>query len=155
MHAMKLSVANEPVDLSGGIARLSREDYNALTIVTKIRRAIRYEIDNSLIATFIKKQFDLYLDAHFIEEEVWLFPKLPHTDALRIQAQKQHDHLRYLAWVCANETPVPASLPEEFANYLEEHIRFEERSLFPYIRNARPLYVVKSRSERHISFAIN
>ena len=84
---MKLSVANEPVDLSGGIARLSREDYNALTIVTKIRRAIRYEIDNSLIATFIKKQFDLYLDAHFIEEEVWLFPKLPHTDAANTSAE--------------------------------------------------------------------
>ena len=151
---MKLLTENEAVDLSRGIKRLSREDYNALSIVLKIRKAIRCEADSASIASLIKKQFDLHLDHHFIEEETSLFTKLAHTDPLRIQAQKQHDHLRYLAWVCDNETSIPPTLPEEFANRLEEHIRFEERTMFPYLRNAGQLYKVKRKPQRH-SFAIN
>ena len=151
---MKPFAENEAVDLSRGIERLSREDYNALSIVLKIRRAIRCEADNASIASLITKEFDHHLDDHFIEEETSLFAKLAHTDPLRIQAQKQHDHIRYLAWVCANETSIPPTLPEEFANRLEEHIRFEERTMFPYLRNAGQLYLVKRKPQRH-SFAIN
>lgn len=132
---MRLFAIKEPTDLlKQNISRLSRDDYNSLLIVSKIRRAIRYEVDSAKIVDFIKKEYDYHLNTHFTEEETLLFSKLPHNDPLRMQAQRQHDHLKYMVWVCCNETKIPACLPEDFANRLEEHIRFEERTLFPYIK---------------------
>ena len=69
-------------------------------------------------------QFYEHLHKHFREEEAWLFPKLPATNALRIQAEKQHNKLRKMATDKELQ-------PEDFADLLEEHIRFEERTLFP------------------------
>ena len=120
--------------LNHSISHVSRNDYNSLSIVLKIRRAIREETEKGQIAAFIKNEYEYQLDSHFSEEETMFFAKLPHTDDLRIEAQRQHDHLKYLAWVCSNGQ-IPDSLPGEFADLLEEHIRFEEQTLFPYIQN--------------------
>jgi hemerythrin-like domain-containing protein len=153
---MKLSANPTMVDLSvQSMNRLRRDDYNGLLIVSKIRRAIRYEIDSTLIARLIKIEFDLHLDAHFTEEETCLFTRLPHNDALRKQAQRQHDHLKYLAWLCSSEKAIPASVAEEFANKLEEHIRFEERTFFPYLRDFSTQQYAKSKSPAHRDFTIN
>jgi hemerythrin-like domain-containing protein len=59
---------------------------------------------------------------------MWLFPNLAPTNDLRLQAEQQHEKLRELA----NDNNLQ---PEEFADLLEEHIRFEERVLFPLFEN--------------------
>jgi hemerythrin-like domain-containing protein len=59
---------------------------------------------------------------------MWLFPNLASTNDLRLQAEQQHEKLRELA----NDNNLQ---PEEFADLLEEHIRFEERVLFPLFEN--------------------
>src|SRR3954471_18451836 len=101
---------------------LCREHYNGIRVVCTIRRAIRYSVVNHEIASYIQQEFINHLDQHFKEEELWLFPKLAGTNALRIQAEKQHEKLRRMV----GDKDLQ---PEEFANLLEEHIRFEERTL--------------------------
>ena len=103
---------------------LCREHYNGLMVVCTIRRAVRHSITNSVVNRYIQQEFFAHLDQHFREEEAWLFPKLPATNALRIQTERQHEKLRRMV----SDTEL---LPEDFANLLEEHIRFEERTLFP------------------------
>lgn len=106
------------------LSLLCREHYNDIALVCTIRRAIRYSVSTDKIAAHIRQEFVAHLDRHFKEEELWLFPKLANTNALRVQAEKQHERLRKMV-------DDGGLIPEEFANLLEEHIRFEERTLFP------------------------
>ena len=82
------------VNTNSNLSWLCREHYNGLVIVCNIRRAIRHAIANHTIADYIEAEFFEHLDKHFREEEAWLFPKLPATNALRIQAEKQQGLFR-------------------------------------------------------------
>ncbi|MEP7109115.1 MAG: hemerythrin domain-containing protein [Ferruginibacter sp.] len=115
------------------LAWLSRNHYDGLLTVCKIRRSLRYGIANTSIKAFILEEFKSHLQPHLIVEEEWLFPKLPGENHLRIHAEKQHAELRSMVKDFCDSPDLNLSLPEEFANLLEEHIRFEERTLFPFI----------------------
>jgi hemerythrin len=108
----------EGVDITNrNLLWLCSEHYNSLMIVCTIRRAIRHSVSNLTIHTYIQQEFLSHLEQHFKEEELWLFPKLPTSNALRRQAEKQHDQLRKMV----NDFEIE---PCYFADLLEEHIRF-------------------------------
>jgi hemerythrin-like domain-containing protein len=106
---------------------LCRKNYQDLLIVCTIRKYLRNAIEKPTIIDYVQKEF-VRLNKHFKDEEMWLFPNLAPTNDLRLQAEQQHEKLRELA----NDNNLQ---PEEFADLLEEHIRFEERVLFPLFEN--------------------
>jgi hemerythrin superfamily protein len=96
---------------------LSREHHHALVLA---RRATR----GDLTAHDVRRAFDEALAAHFATEEEWLLPALRAlgADDLADRTQREHDAIR-------------AAIAEEevmtFGRLLADHVRFEERELFP------------------------
>jgi hypothetical protein len=118
------------------LALLFRDRHNDLLFVCKIRRAIRNAMAHHKIIRFIQDEFFNEFQPNFIEEEQWLFSKIPSSHPLRIKAEEQHTELINLIMTTSPESKLYDSLPETFANLLEEHIRFEVRTLFPYIEQS-------------------
>jgi hemerythrin-like domain-containing protein len=114
------------------LAWFCRDHYNGLMVVCTIRRQLRLKIDAHAIAAYIKQEFNDNIEKHFYEEERWLFPKLQVKDVLRVPAEQQHAALRKIVRTMDVAEDITAAAGE-FADMLEEHIRFEERTLFPHL----------------------
>lgn len=127
---------SNPFNKNRKLAFLFRDRHNDLLFVCKIRRAIRNGMANHKIIRFIKEEFFNEFQPNFIEEEQWLFSKIPSDHPLRKMAEQQHTELIILITSTSPQLKLYDSLPEVFANLLEEHIRFEVRTLFPYIEKS-------------------
>jgi hemerythrin-like domain-containing protein len=122
-----------PIKRSKSLVWLSRDHHDGLLIAWKIRQGIRNEIANARIADFVVNAFAEDLQPHFQDEENLLFLQLPKNDELRLKAEEQHAAIRDKIAALKSDAEVSAVSLQEFANLLEEHIRFEERILFPYL----------------------
>lgn len=112
---------------------LFRDHYNGLLVVCKLRKALRCHTTIAAIAGYISEQYKSHLQPHFLEEEALLFPKLACHDPLRLQAEMQHNQLRKIIALMIDDPINHADLAAQFADLLEDHITFEERTLFPAI----------------------
>ena len=127
-----------PIKRDKNLVLLSRDHHDGLLLVWKIRQGIRLNINHARIAAYIINVFDKELEQHFIEEESLLFNKLHFTDELRIKAEDQHAAIRKkVAAFRSSGSHTDADLLS-FASDLEEHIRFEERTFFPYCEKLIP-----------------
>lgn len=108
---------------------LSRDHHDGLLLVWKIRQGKTYNIDNKVIAEYVAYEFDLNLAPHFSDEENLLFSQAS-EDPLTQEAVKQHAQLRQM--VDELRTEVSEEKLTNFAELLDQHIRFEERQLFPH-----------------------
>lgn len=132
-----------PLKRNENLVLLSRDHHDGLLTVWKVRQGLGNGTPEGVIATFILHQYSNHLEPHFIEEERWLFPALNGTDELRIKAEQQHEGIRKMIKEIGN-TVDDKSIPtdvlkvhvEKFASLLDEHIRFEERILFPHIEQS-------------------
>jgi len=122
-----------PIKRDKSLVSLSKDHHDGLLLAWKTKQGIRYNIEYNRIATYLVEVFNKELEPHFIEEENLLFNKLQLTDELRIKAEQQHAAIRnkIAAFKILTETKEADLL--HFAALLEEHIRFEERTLFPHI----------------------
>lgn len=122
-----------PIKRHPALVQLSRDHHFGLLLVWKIRRGLKKSIAKERISNYILFFYNEDLKEHFKEEERDLFSRLPETDPLYIQAYSEHEQLNMLV----NEiktNPGNEKLVTEFADTLEKHIRFEERSLFNYLQ---------------------
>jgi hemerythrin-like domain-containing protein len=122
-----------PLKRHEALAKFSREHHNGLLLCWKIRQGIKHEIQPDRIAAYILFFFDEDLKKHFKEEEETLFPRLDVNDHLRLQAISEHQNIYSLIERVGNEMDGYDEL-NEFADTLDEHIRFEERILFNHIQ---------------------
>ncbi|MGN6639498.1 MAG: hemerythrin domain-containing protein, partial [Mucilaginibacter sp.] len=106
----------------------------------KIKEGLKKNVPLSKILDYVNFFWTQHLQEHFKEEETLLFDKI--DDELTRQAKSEHqiigeriDHLnqhgnekeKYLA----------------FADFLTQHIRFEERTLFPHLEATLPEAILK------------
>ncbi|HMR92774.1 MAG TPA: hemerythrin domain-containing protein [Chitinophagaceae bacterium] len=114
------------------IAHLSRDHHTGLLFCWKIRQGLRLQAPASRMAPYVDYFYTKHLLPHFREEEEILFRLLP-GDTLCGEAIRQHTELAKLAGlITSNEQPEENDL-RQLADMLDEHIRFEERKLFPHI----------------------
>lgn len=83
-----------------------------------------------LDAASVRERFDADLDPHFLAEEELMLPALEAAGEAELVARTWHDHAALRAHLAAAERGEPGRLAA-FAALLDEHIRFEERELFP------------------------
>jgi len=129
-----------PIKRNENLVLLSRDHHDGLLTVWKVRQGLKNGTPCSVITAFILHQNSVHLQPHFIAEEKWLFPTLNSKDGLRKIAEQQHEELRkFVEEFSAPANDQPESIEtlhkrfEKFAALLDEHIRFEERVLFPHI----------------------
>ena len=140
-----------PIKRSTALIPFSKDHHFALLLIWKIRQGLRFDIETLRMGTYINFFFENNLKEHFKEEEELLFTQLDENDDLRLSAEKDHAMLSLL-----NENiklqPTIANI-KEFADKLEEHIRFEERLLFAHLQSIlqrSQLNSIREKMAKHI-----
>ena len=109
---------------------LSDDHHRALVLARRLRRASSGLAPAELVALSreVRQEFEAELEPHFRVEESWLLPALEAKGAadLAVQTAKGHARLRDLvrgSWT--------SDTAKRLGTLLEQHVRFEERVLFP------------------------
>lgn len=124
----------------------SHDHHEALVAARRLRRGADGPEPTEAAATFLAF-FASSAVPHFREEEELLFPcvadvieaREPVTQAL-LEHQRLHAAAAHLREIVAKGSAEPAGAERmrELATLLEEHVRFEERRLFPLIETLLP-----------------
>jgi iron-sulfur cluster repair protein YtfE (RIC family) len=109
---------------------LSREHHHGLLLSWKIRSGFNKNIDPMRIKVYADWFFENHLIPHFEMEETHIFPILENDNELTKRALAEHRRLKRLFNKTTEEAKTLSKIEEE----LEQHIRFEERVLFPEIQ---------------------
>jgi iron-sulfur cluster repair protein YtfE (RIC family) len=129
----------KPLKRSAHLTPLSRDHHNGLLLCWKIRQGIKHNIENLRIVKYLEFCFENELKEHFEQEERLVFSLVKAGDPEIRKAIEQHQELKSHIRKLTSEGEIDEALLARFADHLEQHIRFEERILFPYIeKNADP-----------------
>ena len=124
---------SQPIKRSVQLQPLSREHHEGLLFAWKIRQGLKNGTDVSLMGRFVQWFWDTHLDHHFRQEEQVLMSLLP-GDALLARMQDEHQEIEALLHI--NQSIPDPALLEQIAQQVNDHIRFEERELFPHIEQS-------------------
>lgn len=122
----------------------SRDHHHGLLLGWKIRNGIKKGIETPRIAAYVKWFFQNYLSAHFELEEKYMFPILGMENDMIKRAINDHLQMRTMI------AHLDSTTLSDFADLLEQHIRFEERELFGQIQEtATPRQLAKIEQIHH------
>jgi hemerythrin-like domain-containing protein len=127
----------KPIKRSEQLAPLSREHHEGLLFGWKIKQGLKNGTDHKIIAQFVQWFWQHHLHEHFSEEEHILATHLPAGDALVQHMTEEHQEIEALVHI--NEQIADEALLAKLANDIIDHIRFEERELFPYAERILPV----------------
>lgn len=134
---------HKPLKRHKALQPLSREHHQGLLLSWKIRTGFKKNIEPERIKTYANWFFENHLVPHFEIEETLIFPILKPDHELIKRGLEEHRRLKRLFTQTENDTKTLIKIEEE----LEQHIRFEERILFPEIQkvatDAQLLHVEK------------
>jgi iron-sulfur cluster repair protein YtfE (RIC family) len=111
---------------------LSREHHHGLLLSWKIRSGFSKAIAPERMRVYADWFFENHLIPHFEIEETHIFPILDSDHELVKRALAEHRRLKRLFSESDDDVKTLSKIEEE----LEQHIRFEERILFPEIQKA-------------------
>ncbi len=126
-----------PIKRHQAIVSFSKDHHFGLLLVWKIRQGLQKSIAPERIASYVQFFFEADLNKHFSDEEQLLFSRLAATDVLRVQAEQEHAAIYQLVKEISQQ-PTDTALLTRLADALEQHIRFEERSLFNHLQQHIP-----------------
>ncbi|HZG71070.1 MAG TPA: hemerythrin domain-containing protein [Chondromyces sp.] len=122
-------IGRKPIKRSEHFIALSREHHFGLLFCWKIRQGLNRSIDPDRIHKYVQYFWEGHLKQHFLEEESLLFSKA--NENLYNQGIKEHNSIRSLIIEMNKQDRCSISLLQQLADLLDQHIRFEERILFP------------------------
>jgi hemerythrin-like domain-containing protein len=126
----------KPIKRSKQLTPLSKDHYDGLLFAWKIKQGLKNGADIKLIAEYVQWFWKNHLEEHFREEEQILAPHIPADNELLQQMFDEHENIE--AMVHINENIPDATLLANLAQAIDDHIRFEERVLFPYAEKIIP-----------------
>lgn len=121
---------SKPLKRHKALQPFSREHHHGLLLSWKIRSGFNKNIEVERIKTYADWFFENELIPHFELEETHIFPLLDADNELIKRALAEHRRLKRLF---NDDKDIERSL-HKIEEELEQHIRFEERILFPEIQ---------------------
>ncbi|TXE10640.1 hemerythrin domain-containing protein [Gelidibacter salicanalis] len=125
-------MTQKPLKRHKALQPLSREHHHGLLLSWKIRSGFSKNIETKRIKAYADWFFENHLIPHFTLEETHIFTILDEDHELVKRALADHRRLKRLFTNGEDATKNLHRIEEE----LEQHIRFEERTLFPEIQKA-------------------
>lgn len=116
----------------------SHDHHHGLVVCRRIGEGVKHGIAPGRIIAYIREFWHKDLRRHFEEEEQSVFPLLPGTDGLIIQALEEHRQVRAYISLLFSDNHACLETAAAFGKLLQQHIRFEERVLFPHIEQSAP-----------------
>jgi len=101
----------------------------------RVHQGLERGVAHEILADYLLGFWKDHLEDHFEQEEKILVPALPaspETEALVSRLREDHDEVRGLLDRLKEDTSPKGELLEEISTKIKNHIRFEERELFPY-----------------------
>jgi hemerythrin-like domain-containing protein len=126
----------KPIRRSKQLTPLSKDHHDGLLFAWKVKQGLKNGADIKLIAEYVQWFWKNHLEEHFREEEQILAPHLPADNELLKRMFDEHESIE--AWIQINENIPDATLLSNLAQAINDHIRFEERQLFPYVEKVIP-----------------
>lgn len=124
-------MSQKPLKRHKALQPLSREHHHGLLLSWKIRAGFSKNIAPERIKVYADWFFKTHLIPHFEMEEQFVFPVLESNNELVKKALEDHTLLKRLF----EDDHIEIAL-SQIEKALDEHIRFEERVLFPEIQKA-------------------
>ncbi|MEO7121389.1 MAG: hemerythrin domain-containing protein [Ginsengibacter sp.] len=125
-------MTNRPIKRNENILRLSKEHHFSLLFCWKIKQGLNSETDTERIINYIRYFSVNFLLPHFREEEFFLFPAL--NDEKVDKAIEQHKQINNLiATLALVDNTSSRKVLQRIAELVDEHVRYEERDLFPHM----------------------
>lgn len=125
---------NKPIKRSPELTPLSHDHHEGLMLVWKIRQGLNKMIAPERITAYINWFWEQHLEKHFRDEENYLAPLLAPVNELINRMLREHKEMESMS-IQLKSDPDPSIL-KQFAQLLNDHIRFEERELFPLIEQS-------------------
>lgn len=120
----------KPLKRSKELAPLSREHHDGLLFAWKIKQGLANGTSIETLCNYTRWFWTNHIKAHFKDEEKVLVKFLPADNPLVLQMFDEHSQIRDLI-ISIDKEPDPGSL-QSLADFVNNHIRFEERKLFAY-----------------------
>lgn len=148
----------KPIKRSEYIITLSRDHHSGLLFGWKVKEGLRKGVPLPIILKYINFFWENHLKDHFREEEELLFNLL--DDDLSRQGKSEHRMLEQRLQHLNHYEHEAAADYLSFAELLTNHIRFEERTLFPHLEASLPEPILKQAGEvlngvHHVPFVDN
>ena len=127
-------MGDKPLRRSKQLQPLSREHHSGLLFCWKLRQGIKGGVDMRRMVPYVEFFWSTNLQHHFKEEETLIF--LDKSDALIARALSEHGLIEEQIQHIIHDSE--AVLPQQIhalIRQMDDHIRFEERVLFPYLEN--------------------
>ena len=123
---------NKPIRRNEHIKKLSKDHHSGLLFCWKIRQGIKHEVAAERIKKYAGYFWSNHLAPHFEEEEVILFSPL--NDELVQRAIDDHKQIKHqLDELLDGSAGEAKNGLMHLANLIDDHIRYEERKLFPHL----------------------
>ncbi|HWB94500.1 MAG TPA: hemerythrin domain-containing protein [Puia sp.] len=129
----KIENKTHPIKRHPALVAFSRDHHFGLLLVWKIRRGLESGVSGERISSYLLYFFEQDLLPHFRKEEVDLFSQLPEGDFVRAKALGDHRKIYELVERITRDSS-NKDLLAAFADTLDRHIRFEERTLFNHLQ---------------------
>lgn len=120
----------KPIKRSKELAPLSREHHDGLLFAWKIKQGIANGTPVETLCNYTRWFWSNHIKPHFKDEEKVLVKFLPADNSFVQQMIKEHAQIRGLV-ISLDKKPDSNSL-QLLSEFINNHIRFEERELFPY-----------------------
>src|SRR5688572_1223707 len=122
-----------PIKRNEHIVQLSREHHHSLLFVWKIRQGISKNVEIKRIKNYIEYFTQHHLFPHFDDEENILFVLAAQNSGVQ-KAIDDHQKIRLLLQSVAQTDDGDTNASDllmQLAQCLDDHVRYEERTLFP------------------------
>ena len=125
-----------PIKRSKQLTPLSKDHHDGLLFAWKIKQGLKNGATINTISEYVQWFWKNHLAEHFREEEQILAPHLPGDNELLMQMLDEHQEIEAMVYI--NENIPDPTLLLNLAQAIDDHIRFEERQLFPYAEKVIP-----------------
>ncbi|MGO2359032.1 hemerythrin domain-containing protein [Mesonia sp.] len=139
----------KPIKRHEALQPLSRQHHFGLLFSWKIRKGFAKEISINRMKAYADWFFEKEIQPHFKLEEEFVFPVLGPEDPLIERALQEHQEIRALF----EDTKEPLKSLHILEEKLQNHIRFEERTLFNKIQEAATKNEMEKIDEIHLQIS--
>lgn len=123
-------VKEKPIKRSERLKPLSREHHHALLLCWKIKNGFAKGASAERVKKYADWFFENHLLPHFAIEEQYVFPVLGDEHPMIKEAKRDHQRLKTLFTATGD---LESNL-REIEEVLQNHVRFEERTLFSEVQ---------------------
>lgn len=113
------------------LQELSRDHHHGLLLGWKIRQGLKKSVDPATISDYVAYFVKAALLPHFREEEEIILQCLNDEDELKQKTLQEHAQIAELSKFLTEQPDI--ELLNTLADFVDAHIRFEERTLFPHL----------------------